>query len=237
MRKTVFVALIACGLVVSLFVGTSMSQEPVPAPRPKVVGEVELKKRLELEQLQFRVKKLIEMERLNVLIELQQLKIPELQNLERLETDPIAEKKLMQAVKLLAEVTNHFPDSNMANQANEILEVWKRLAVHEKKDKNQDRKPPRVLRRIGKVKLNQVRAMPMAEKKMTMAEKKFEQALKLLQVIATRYPTSSAKFRARRMVKEWRRMRAQEPGVVMFMEENGVLFRVRNVVIQDASGF
>jgi len=197
MKKTVLLALLVCGLFVSFFVGTSMSQEPVPAPKPKVIDELEL----------------INLERL----ELQRLNVPELQNLERLENDPIAEKKLMQVVRLLEEITNHYPDSNVADRANEILEVWKQLAVQEAKDTKQDRKPPRVVRpvfvqlqrRHNEDRLRHLRKLNQKRFK-TMAEEKFQQALQLLQEIVKGYPKSNARFRALRMLKVSNRLVALE---------------------------
>ena len=114
MKKTVFLALMACGLVTSCFVGNSMSQENdlvkthfIKDGKFTMDGKV-----YRVRKLKF-IPKTMNEEELNA----------EIARLQKQLTEKKAEKKLWQANKILREIVKEYPESRAAKKANMMLKT------------------------------------------------------------------------------------------------------------------
>ena len=142
MKKTVFLALIACGFVASFFVGNSMSQEPLPAPifvqyddpfeasfflkdgklfsQDGTLVITKDGKATELQKLQSQLLELTQ-RRIKAMKE-EELKA-EIARLQKQLQEQIAEEKFQQAQSLLREIVKDFPESQAAKRAGAMLKV------------------------------------------------------------------------------------------------------------------
>jgi TolA-binding protein len=140
MKKTVFLALMVCGLVASFLVGNSMSQAPpdgdaeaADPPKRVVVDsdepaifKLQFRRNLDLiDDISPRIESLR-----NQLLELTQKRIKtmteeelkaEMARLQKLLAGEKAEKKLQQAQSLLREIVKEYPESRAAKRANMML--------------------------------------------------------------------------------------------------------------------